>query len=214
MAERWPYFKVYDDRINDAKFVGMTNAEWGIYHKLECLAACQDPRWKITYFPTTKFLQLLSSCTKVVENRLDKILTKFKERELIDYDIDEGWIHLIYTESKQEPLSDAERAKRYRQRQASRNRHVKEKKRKEYKREEKVTPLMGEEQIENWIEFAKEIVSTNDNAGLASILDKQLQTTTKEARDRFYKRIREEKLEEALIQKITRARGKIIPLPG
>jgi hypothetical protein len=117
---RW--FKVHDSKLSDMAFQQLTNTEWGVFHKLECLASQQQIRGRIVLKPDN-LMTTLDKCLGVVTSRLDKYLTKFHDLDLIDYHPKLGVIDCIYWKQKQERLSDAQRAKRYRERNASRKRH-------------------------------------------------------------------------------------------
>lgn len=117
---RW--FKVHDSKLSDMAFQQLSNTEWGVFHKLECLASQQVNRGRIVLKPDN-LVTTLAKCLTFVASRLDNLLQKFDELELIDYYPEEGVIDVIYWKEKQEPLTDAQRAKRYRQREASRKRH-------------------------------------------------------------------------------------------
>lgn len=158
---RRPWFRVYDAKLNDPAFMGLTNAEWGIFHKLECLANLQNERGVIEFQPEF-FCQSLARCLNVRKDRVEKYLTKFKKRSLLNYDIEEGWVDLIYLKRKQKPMSDAERKRLQRDREKSRQHHKSltpdvTHKNKEINKEVSKNEAATPPSLESLLEFNKEI---------------------------------------------------------
>lgn len=117
----WPYFKVFHSKLNDMRFAGLSNTDWGIFHKLENYVSLQPDRGFIQ-LPPQLFCQVLAKNLNIRTDHLEKYLTKFKERELLDYSIEGGWLDFIYFKQQQKPLSDADRKRRQRERDRSRQR--------------------------------------------------------------------------------------------
>lgn len=113
------WFKVRDSRLKDPAFLSLSNAEWGVYSRLECLASQQPERGKIAV-NSEKPRKVLGNLLGIDERFVAKYLEKYAKLELIFIDPDTWEIDCIHWKLNQEPLSNTERSRIFREAQAQR----------------------------------------------------------------------------------------------
>lgn len=201
------------------RFFEFTHADKGVFHDLECFANEQLERG-FFQLPPQEFWQALAKRLNVRRDRLDKYLTKFKEKCLLDYSKEEGWLDFIYFKEQQKPLSDAERQRRYRGKKKSQQRDenvtegVTHKTRQESSRKENTSvtgPPPGEgggaglhSTTEQMVDWLQEITTEGDSIGIRRSFLGHFQTAME----------RQSETDRQEIIRLARQRGLTVPNEG
>jgi len=108
---RMPWFRFYHDALTDHKMIQLSNAAWGYWLKLLCLANQQNPRGSI-YYGEKNFGTLYEKILNISLKSSEKFLKKFEELGLIHFDEDNECLVITNWKKRQFDWDDATARKR------------------------------------------------------------------------------------------------------
>jgi len=107
-TRRKPWFRAWDEMLSDPKMRDLTDAQWGIWLKLLCLANQQSQRGLIVIKNSSK--SAISTLASLLHTRSDRLATNLKlfgDKNMVEYDLQEkhGYV-LISSWDKRQFASD------------------------------------------------------------------------------------------------------------
>jgi hypothetical protein len=134
-TRRKPWFRAWDEMLTDPKMRDLTDAQWGIWLKLLCLANQQSQRGLIIIENSHK--HSMSTIASLLNTRSDKLATNlrlFSDKNMVEYDMQEesGYV-LISNWNKRQFASDdvTARVLKHKERKRLRKRSITEQNRTE-----------------------------------------------------------------------------------
>jgi len=120
------WFRMYSEILNDPKMVDLTTTDYGVWVKLLALANQQSERGFIRLRSARgQAIGTLSTLLRHRKDRLRTTLDLFKERGMIDFDLDgkEGWLEITNWNKKQFQSDDVTaRTRKHKQKERSHER--------------------------------------------------------------------------------------------
>jgi hypothetical protein len=101
------WFRSYSKKVHDPRLSRLTNAQFGMYHKLECLANSEPSRDGSIIFGSSNVGHFVSKCMTIRTQSADKFIQKLERLNLIRVDGLGGKIFLKYWNEEQKPSDNS-----------------------------------------------------------------------------------------------------------